>query len=458
MRPYWVTIVLAAVLGALGAYLSYIEFPAEQTRLEEEKAAARIVSIDESDVTSLGIRSLDSDVRLELSPKRGWQITSPVHADANPHEVRAVIRALVLGTVSRVIQRDTKDLAPFGLDDPLAVLTIGSATTRETITLGDSGPITSTLYAMRATDRTVLLTTLTPKDFFNKTVMTFRKKEILDFDRATVQRIRLTYPQREFVLYRVDQGKTDSWRLRFPTQADADRTEVRGILFTLHELKAVGFIDPGGEYDRVKKTLTTPQVKVTLYDGGQDRLIGIYQPDSAGGEAFAVTDGDQPIYRVSPTVSSDLTKDLFTLRDKRLLGMDPEAIALLKVKTREHHYTLAQQNEAWILEDQPYVKLHPETVTLFVSRVTNLPAELQVLKRTGPLAPYGLASPSAVFTATDRQGRIAHVSLGKQASGLVYATGSAMKGLYQARADILDQIPSKKELLDHGASSQKEDS
>ena len=83
-----------------------------------------------------------------------------------------------------------------------------------------------------------------------------------------------------------------------------------------------------------------------------------------------------------------------------------------------------------------------------MSRVANVPAEERVVKQAGPLAPYGLVTPAAEFIATGRDGKIAgKLSIGSHASGLAYAMGQRIPGIFQIRADLLTQIPMKKDLL-----------
>jgi len=184
-----------------------------------------------------------------------------------------------------------------------------------------------------------------------------------------------------------------------------------------------------------------------LYARGVDHTVKLYRPDPASGEAFAVTTPEAPIYRINPMMVKDLTKELFTLQDKRLLGMDGDDIAMLEVKTREDHYTLIRQNNTWVLEDAPQKTLDQEKVALFVSRVVDLPAEIRIVKQAGPLAPYGLTSPTAEFTATGKDGKAnGRLVLGTRAGGLVYAMGRGLSGVFQARSDLLTQIPLKHEL------------
>jgi hypothetical protein len=220
------------------------------------------------------------------------------------------------------------------------------------------------------------------------------------------------------------------------------------VLLRLEGLKALGMIDPGPERDTLAKKLPRPKVKVTLQVSGKEHYLKLFQSDPASGEAFAETTPEAPVFRVNPTAIQDLTKELFQLQDKRLLGADLETIAMLSVKTRDEQYVLIRQKNEWVLEDQPTEKLRQETADLFVSRVVNLPAEERVLKQTSALAPYGLVVPAAEFVATGKDGKVVgRLTLGNQVGGLVYAVGQRLSGVFQARADLLTQVPSRTSLL-----------
>jgi hypothetical protein len=190
-------------------------------------------------------------------------------------------------------------------------------------------------------------------------------------------------------------------------------------------------------------------VKVTLHTAGGDQTVKLYQSDDPQtGEAIAETTADAPLCRVNPMMIKDLTKELFTLQDKRLLGVDVPEIAMLSVRTRDQQYVLINQNGEWVLEDRPTEKLSQETADLLVSRVANLPAEERIIKQSTPLAPYGLLTPTAEFIATGKDGKIAgRLTLGSRVGNLVYATGQRLQGVFQARPDLLTQVPSKADLL-----------
>lgn len=445
---YWPTLVMALVLAGLGLYLYVIELPQKESHERQDIADKKVLLFDQDTLSGLTIKTDQQELVFVRTLDKGWVLTSPLSTEADQREVQSLIRALVTGTVTRFVEERPTNLSPYGLDNPVTTITVAAGAARETFSIGDSGPLTSTLYVLRESDRKVLLTNLAPKDFVNKTLMTFRRKDLLRLSPGDIDRIRLTYPTTEIVLYQGQEKPKSKWKIRYPIEAEADQTEARALLFRLEDLKALGIIDPGPERDALAKTLTVPNVKVTIHTADGDQTVKLYQPDPASGEAFAETSSTGPLYRINPTAIRDLTKELFSFQDKRLLGIDFTDIAILSVKTPTEQYVLINQQNEWVLEDQPAERLDQQAIDLFVSRVANVPAEERIVKQAGPLAPYGLVTPAAEFIATGRDGKIAgKLSIGSHANGLAYAMGQRIPGVFQIRADLLTQIPVKKDLL-----------
>ena len=445
---YWPTLFMVLVLAGLGLYLYAIELPEKESHERQDTVDKKVLLFDQDTLSGLTIKTDQHELIFARTPEQGWVLTAPLSTEADQREVQNLIRALVTGTVTRVVEDHPTNLTPFGLDNPVTTVSVVAGAARETFSIGDSGPLSSTLYVLRESDRKVLLTNLAPKDFVNKTLMTFRRKDILNMSQGDIERIRLTYPTTEIVLYQGQEKPKSKWKIRYPVEAEADQTEVRVLLFRLEDLKAQSIVDPGPERDALAKTLTTPKVKVAIHTTDGDQTVKLYQPYEASGAAIAETSPEGPLYRVTSTVIRDLTKELFTFQDKRLLGIDYTDITILSIKTPTEQYVLINQQNEWVLEDQPTEKLDQQATDLFVSRVANVPAEERVIKQAGPLAPYGLVTPAAEFIATGRDGKIAgKLSIGSHADGLAYAMGQRISGIFQIRADLLTQIPAKNDLL-----------
>ena len=197
---------MAAILAGLGLYLYFVEIPTKQSEESRDVQSKRLLSFDEQQITKLSVSTSGSDVVLTQGGNHTWQITSPIRTEADKRQVQGLIRALITGKVARVVEDTPSSLTPFGLDAPATVVTIAAGEQEERIAIGDSGPLSSTLYVLRGSDQKVLLTDLTPKDFLNKNLMAFRRKEVLQFNHNDVERLRLTYPQTEMVLYSQEQN------------------------------------------------------------------------------------------------------------------------------------------------------------------------------------------------------------------------------------------------------------
>lgn len=445
---YWPTLAMALMLAGLGAYLYVVELPQQAAQTSQETRAKKVLLFEQQALSGITFKTDRDELVFARDPNKGWILTAPLKTDADQREIQNLIRALVTGTVSRVVEDHPASLQPFGLEKPVTTITISANGEKDTFSIGDSGPLTSTLYVLRGSDQKVLLTDMAAKDFVNKTLMTFRRKDLMRISSNDIERIRLTYPTTEIVLYHGNEKPKKKWKIRYPIEADADQTEVRTLLFRLEALKASGIVDPGPARDALAKILARPKVKVTVHAAEGDQTLKLFQPDPSSGEAIAETSPDGPLYRVNPTAIKDLTKELLAFQDKRLLGVDYTEIAMLSVKTAKETYILINQSGEWVLEDRPTEKLDQQAAELFVSRVANVPSEGRVVKQAGPLAPYGLVTPAAEFVATGRDGKIAgKLSIGSHADGLAYAMGERLQGVFQIRADLLNQIPAKKELL-----------
>src|SRR6476660_4114105 len=252
---YWPTLVLALVLAGLGLYLYAIELPQKESHDRQDTADKKVLLFDQETLSGLTIKTDRYELVFARTPERGWVLTAPLSTEADQREVQNLIRALVTGTVSRAVEDHPTNLTPFGLDNPVTTISVVAGTARETFSIGDSGPLSSTLYVLRESDRKVLLTNLAAKDFVNKTLMTFRRKDLLRLSQGDVDRIRLTYATTEIVLYQGQEKPKSKWKLRYPIEAEADQTEVRTLLFRLEDLKAMGIIDPGPERDALAQTL-----------------------------------------------------------------------------------------------------------------------------------------------------------------------------------------------------------
>ena len=448
-HPFRITLVLALILAGLGAYLYVVEVPQTQEILREEHQERRLIPFDDRAVSRLTIATSEETIVLTRDNKFNWHIIGPLPTPADSREVRKILRALTIGKIQRVITSQGENQEQYGLKPPHMILTISAGAESEEIELGNRAPLTSTLYARKRSNEKIILTTLNPLTFSNKSLHTFRNKDILTYDPTRAEEFRLVRGDEILVLYRQPgaHGLSPNWRFRSPIQGPADRTTVGLLLRHLDELQAEGFIDSQSEKQELLQTLGPPKVTATVHSRKRDHTASFYQSPEVPG-AYAMTKKESPIYRIAPDIVRDLTKKLFNLRDKRLLGLEILELAILTVKTPTESYTLINQSGEWVLEDDPAQILNQELIRLFASRVVDLPAEFLVSKEETSLVTFGLDSPTVEIRAIDQRGlERGNVVLGNSDKGLVYAMGAGLPGVHQARSIILTQIPTRNQLL-----------
>jgi len=444
MTTYRTTFLLALIFIGLGVYLYTIEVPTMKQETVQQRESQRLLPFDYRNVTEMTITTGGETIHLARDSRHRWRIVEPRQAKADTQEVEAILRALEIGKVSRVIQDSANNLNDYGLDTPNMTIQLTAQGQSETIKLGDVGPLSSTLYAQRLSDQQVLLTTLSVTDFRRKSLYTFRYKYVMVFNRSLVERIQLQSSEEQMTLNRVPSihGLTGNWRFSTPFEGPADKTSVGLFLMALEDLSAVAFIDTQTEKEALLSRLPSPVLTATIHTGNHGHLVSLYQSSMDPNVAYAVTSADNPIYQISPGILRKLPKRAFDLQDKRLFGMEVAEIGLLSVTTPSGSYTVVQQHGEWYLDGAPDKPIDQKKMALFVSRVVGLPAELAISVSTDNLEEYGLATPAIEMVGIDTRGRPrGHLALGERGKGLVYAKGGGLPGVYQARSLILTQIP-----------------
>ena len=454
MTPFRTTLFLAVIFAGLGVYVYTIEVPTMEQELHQETETQRLLPFDYRDVTHLAYTTRTERILMSRDERNRWQIVEPVKARGDAREIESVLRALEIGKISRVIQEEGQEkeatAEQYGLQAPYVTIDLTTPEYTESLALGNTGPLSSTLYAQRGSDQNILLTTLMVGDFRAKTLEAFRLKDILFFDRTRAERIQLQSPDQTITLQRGAgfHGPVSGWNFTAPVNAPADKTAVGILLMTLEDLTATGFIDSQAEKEALLKKLDTPSLMATVHTKQRGHHVAFFKPVAPGEDAYAVTSSNDPIYRIPAHVLRDLPRATFHLQDKRLFGMEMGDVALLTVKTDDSQYTLIQQHEEWYLEGKEAEPIDQQQVTLFVSRLVDLPAELPVSDTNDYPDQYGLKPPAVEVAAIDQKGRPrGHLALGTREKGLVYATGAGLPGIYQTRSLILGQIPTPETLL-----------
>jgi hypothetical protein len=448
-NPTRITIVLALLVLGLGGYILFVDIPQTREFKKQETQERKIIPFDDREITAISWVTTNETLELERDQKFRWTITHPMRVPADNKEVRRILRALTIGKIKRVIEDGPKELEKYGLQPPYLTLTLKTPNTTKILALGDRGPFAPSLYVQTKEDNQVVLTTLDVMTFAQKTLSDFRLKDLLFFDREHVQEIHIQHQDSMMVMARVAgvHSLSPNWMFTSPMKAPVDKITVGTLLMDLSGLSATGFVDGEKEKQRILGQPSRTHVGVTLLEGRRTHHVSLYQFQDEE-KAYALTSSTGPLYEISPSILKPITRGAFYFQDKRLFGIEINDVVMLEVTTPEEHFTLIKQHDEWILENNPNAALDQKVVNLFVSRVVDIPTEIAHPEGSTTSSQIGLESPIATIQGRDRQGQKSGLLvLGKREKGLVFARGAGLKGIYQVRSTILDQIPSKASLL-----------
>ncbi len=449
INPTRVTILLGLVVLALGGYILFIDIPKTREFKKQETQERQLLPFDDRAITDVTWVSRTESIRLTRDERYRWEIVEPIRTHGDAREVRRMLRALTIGKIKRTIEDGQSDLKKYGLAPPYLTLTLKTPTESHEIALGEPGPFAPSLYVQTKADNQVVLTTLDVMTFAKRSLANFRLKDILLFDRERAIHLSIQHDQAIIELSRVAgaHSLTPNWKLTKPIVGAADKTVVGTLLMDLSDLTATGFVDDEEAHHKILQQ--TPHKKATVHItvGNKKHQAQLYQ-FSDREKAYAKTSEKGPLYEITPAILGPLTQPIFYYQNKRLFGMEPHEVAMLEVRTLSDRYLLIKQHDQWVLNSEPEKALNQELVKLFISRVVDLPAEINFSDPATIPTDHGLDLPKISIRGMDKNGKErGRLDLGARKTGLVYVKGNSLSGIYLARSTILNQIPSKTDLL-----------
>ena len=219
----------------------------------------------------------DHAVRAEREMS-GWRLVEPGDWPADTVTLDGLASQLAGLDVQGRVEGDV-DAADFGVGDDATPIRFSSGGVEHTLRLADARRSAPTpTHAPTAPPRSRGSRPGGPQAL-RKSLTDLRDRRVLEFDRAAVERIDVTWPEGRVEIVR----DGDAWRLAAPVEERADRATVETLLSDLAFLSADGFVDE--PLPPEESGLETPYLVVSL------GMRGTPRPGcSASGEGGAASD------------------------------------------------------------------------------------------------------------------------------------------------------------------------
>jgi len=368
-----------------------------------------VLTFDRGHLTSLA-RQMGND-NLEITKTDGgWRIQKPATLPADGPTLDGLTEQLAALRAKRVAAYPAKDLRPFGLDQPAAVITLRTTGTKDKPAehvlkigkvTGDAASPEDRFALLDHADAVVVLPgglarQLTAPDlqYRNRNVASIR-----DIDRLILER-----GPRTAVFTRVD----GAWKQLEPISGEAEQADLDDFVNNISKLRADELVSVKPA-DLKSYGLDRPVARWRFLVGEKEvlnLLVGEVErgKGSPGARAFAKLANGDLVFLLSPESTS---KALGEYRKRTVWApLDAAQVDSLGYGYLEHPFVLEKKGEAnWQVVGKPDVKVKAEVIREALDALAGLKAERYAVDKTGDLKLYGLEPPQLSLEIQTRSGK-----------------------------------------------------
>jgi hypothetical protein len=283
----------------------------------------------------------------------GWKISEPVGAQGDKDAIMNFLQSIQFSKVQEFIDEDPPSPEPYGLKHPKLKLALENEK-GEIHTLALGNPKEDKGYFGKINDApnivmigTKLFETLSQKvvAFLDKTLFEFEEKEILE----------LSLRSKNETIHMVRE-KDDKWGIQSPIKTAADLSTINSLLFDLKEAKITEFIKISLDIPEVFG-LITPQKSLTLkMKDRKTSTLEFGNQTSDGKQVFAKRQDESTVFLISQKVVNKLFRNLYDLRNKKLLEFESTEVNKIGIKTPNELFELMKRDTEWNLEKPEKIK------------------------------------------------------------------------------------------------------
>lgn len=448
------TLILLGVLTLLAAYIYFVEIrgKAEKTRTEEK--SKKLLSMENTEIQSISVTRASDSFECEKNLQEDWHLLSPVEDLADKSNMAAMASSLADMKIERE-DPNAQSLSDFGLEPPMStVIAVSKTGKRDTLYFGDKNPTGTFLYARKAGEKRVVLTSNSIQTYLTKPIFDIRDKSILPFEKNDVERIQMTAPGGNWVLARTG----GVWNLLSPVKARADENAVDSFLNQFLWAKAKEYAEENPK-SLVPYGLSRPAMVLTLTMGA-DKSQKILSLGKLKGKdrIYGKDSGRSAVFLADTSLLREFKKTAFELRDKKIVFFQTDSVRSIEVSYPDRPALICRKDTAdnWLIESPKKAKAISFKINTILNDIRDLQAKDFLGESGAASTAYGLNHPRAKALFKDRNGvPLAEVWVGKstgknqltvwnvRTKSLFKADDAFMKNLKPEIDDIVEKEPEK---------------
>jgi hypothetical protein len=355
----------------------------------------------------IGIQRKIEDQELELVKKEdGWHLVKPTEQRADAPLLENLVDQLARLRAVRVAAYPAKDLQPFGLDKPAAVVTLrfkeDDKPAERVLKLGkEADEKTGDRFVQVEGSSIVGVLAGTLAKRLLAEPLKFRDRGLARFtdaDKAILER-----GGRKAVFTKVD----GTWKLTEPVEAEAEQGDLDDLINAVARLRADELV--AEKPSELKPYgLDKPEVRWRFLSGDKEvlsLLVGSHEKvkDGDGPRCYGKRGDGDLVVLFDPKLTAQL---LGEYRSRTLWSsLDAAQVEALDYRYSRNPFTLEQEGNTWRVVGKPDVKISTAAVNETLAALAALKAERTVVDADADLKLYGLEPPQLVLEVRTRTGK-----------------------------------------------------
>ena len=270
----------------------------------------RVLNFERDKVDSIDVDQNGVVVQLARSGS-DWVVKQPIQARGDYSAIEALITKLATTSMTKIVEGGTSKLADYGLDKPVARITLGAGSSRATLAIGKEED--GAVYAQDQGRGIVFTIDPTVATDLKKPADEYRDKDLFEFRNFNAARLRVTRGNDTYDFQKVagtGENAADQWQLVVYGADGGTKVASRGVdaakmddvLSKLVALRAQSFVPAGNTTGLDKPTM----VVSVSYDDGKFERVRMART----AEAFAARDGEPGAAKLDVTAYDDVIKAL----------------------------------------------------------------------------------------------------------------------------------------------------
>ena len=458
------TLLLLAVVVALGVYIKYYESKKPNTE-EVKRQAANVVNFERDNLDGIVIQNGDDKIELRRQDKK-WRLEAPFRDQADAAAIENFLADLdswqKYDTIpASEIAKNKNLLEEYGLSKAKLRLKLLGKEMPQEIVFGNDAALQGKMYVRLGDSNEVLVAAQSVRNDISKKPEEFRDKKLTDLTMAQVTRALLKTATGEMEL----EKKTDHWEIVKPLKARGDDQKIADLIAQVTNAQIQQFVaeDRG---DLRPYGLAEPRGSITLFaaddksasrtdssHGEQGQMLQIGGvPEKEKEQVYVRFAARGSVYTLPKKIEEILGTKPSDLRDRHLVRIDTNILDRITIDaTGKGKTVLARKEESWTIASRNDQPANSGEVNRLLDLLKNEQVAKFVEDVASDLPKYGLDKPQLQLTfssfasentaeTTAGEHPFATIAFGKIDGDIVYARLGDEPFIVAVRRALLDDI------------------